>query len=536
MPQVHHDALVTVHASVSAVEDVVVRRFDAHRADDGTWQAPVRNDPTTGGVERFTLSPSADDPGATDVAIEASVDLHIPFFGSIVEALVLVHYERAVAWTEAVLRHELEHAPEPDPPKPVPLLPAVAFSREQATLLMTAGFAIAVATFGQSIVGQFVSDIARSFGTNDDGMGVSLAILRSGFVLAMVAAAFADRVGRRKVTLWSLAGLAVANLASGLAPNLALFTVAQTFTRGFGAAVVIAAGIAAVEEAPEGGRAYATSILALTGGAGFTLVVLLFPLGDRFSWAWRGVFLLSAACVWFNRSIARSLVESKRYERVVETRIGRGRLAEVFASRYALRFWLLAAAAFLTNILAAPSSQFMNKYLTDVHHYSHSGIVGLRAATTALPGFVGLILAGRLSERYGRRPVASISLAIGAGVRAVFFLASGPVLWIASAVGDLTLSCGFIAIGVLNTELFPTETRGTSNGFVALIGVVGSAVGLLMAGALSDPLGGLGHAIALTTIGTFIAAIFVVPFLPEAAHRELDEISPSITDEPLEHS
>jgi MFS family permease len=549
MPQVHRQALVRVPGSPAAVADALETRFAAERQPDGSWRAPVRNDPTTHGTLTFTVTPAADPldrddtvdvgevtvgeatAGEVDVTVEAATDVHIPFFGGIVEGLVTAHYERVVDWAVAGLEHDLAGAPEPELPKAVPLLPPVPFSAAQATLLMTAGFAIAVATFGYSIVGQFVSDIAKSFGTNDDGLGVSLAILRIGMLVALFASALADRVGRRRVVLWSLVGVAASSLVSAVAPNLVVLTVAQTFSRGFSAAVVIVAGIAAVEEAPEGARAYALSILALTGGVGFTVTVLLLPLGDRLSWAWRLVYGLSAAAVLLNRKIARALSESQRYERVVKQHIDRGRLREVFGSAYASRFWLLAIAAFLTNLLSAPSSQFMNKYLIDVHHFSHSSIVVFRAVTSAVPGFAGLILAGRLSERYGRRPVAAVALAAGAGVTAVFFLGSGPTLWIASAVGTAALSCGFIAIGVLNTELFPTETRGTSNGFVTVIGVVGSAIGLVLAGALRDPLGGLGRSIALTTIGTVLAAALVVPFLPESVNRELDEISPSVASD-----
>jgi MFS family permease len=532
----HSERTVRVTATRDQVREVLERRFDAHPDELGapdTYGATVRNDPTTTGRVTFTITAVDDDPSAVDLHIDAGTELDVAFFRSIVDSLLEVHYLRVVDWTAEVVDHELAGAAEPEPPRPVPLLPTVPFSPAQATLLMTAGAAIAVATFAQSIVGQFASTIATSFGTNDDGLGVSLAILRSGLILSLVLAALADRIGRRRIVLGTIVGCSVCNLLSAFAPNLVTFTIVQTLTRGFAAAVVIAAGIAAIEEAPEGGRAYATSILALTGGAGFTLTVILLPLADRFSWAWRGVFLLSAASIVMYRPIARALVESHRYERIVDAKITRGRWSDIFKRGYASRFWLLAAAAFLTNLLAAPSSQLMNKYLTDVHGFSNSQIVLLRAVTTAIPGFIGLILAGRLSERYGRRPVAAISLAIGAIVRAAFFLGTGPVLWFASALGDLALACGFIAIGVLNTELFPTETRGTSNGMVALIGVVGSAVGLVMAGVLSDPLGGLGRSIALTTIGTFVAAVVVVPFLPESAHLDLDEVSPSKADPEL---
>lgn len=541
----HHERTVRVAATRDQVRAVLERRFDA-RPDEpdtrdtlgasgapSTYGAAVRNDPTTTGRVTFTISGVDTDPGALDVHVDAATDARVPFFRSVVASLIEVHYLRTVDWTVAVLEHELAGGEEPDPPRPVPLLPAVPFTPAQATLLMTAGAAIAVATFAQSIVGQFASPIATSFGTSDDRLGVSLAVLRSGLILSLVLAALADRIGRRRVVLATMVGCSISNLLSAAAPNLVTFTIAQTFTRGFAAAVVIAAGIAAIEEAPEGGRAYATSILALTGGAGFTLTVILLPLADRFDWAWRAVLVMSAAGIVMYRPIARALVESHRYERVVESHITRGRWLDVFTRGYASRFWLLAAAAFLTNLLAAPSSQFMNKYLTDVHNFSNSQIVLLRAATTALPGFLGLILAGRLTERYGRRPVAAVALAVGAIVRAAFFLGTGPVLWFASALGDLALACGFIAIGVLNTELFPTETRGTSNGMVALIGVTGSAVGLVLAGTLSEPLGGLGRSIALTTIGTLIAAVVVVPFLPESVHKDLDEISPSKADPDL---
>src|SRR5207244_6774660 len=136
----------------------------------------------------------------------------------------------------------------------------------------------------------------------------------------------------RRVVLGSLLGIAGANLISAFAPNVATLTAAQTVTRGFSIAAIVAAGIAAVEEAPEGGRAYATSILTLTGGAGLTLAIVLLPLSDRLSWAWRLLFLLSAAAALLNSRIATHFVESERYQRVVASKIARGRVRHVFGA------------------------------------------------------------------------------------------------------------------------------------------------------------------------------------------------------------
>ena len=41
---------------------------------------------------------------------------------------------------------------------------------------------------------------------------------------------------------------------------------------------------------------------------------------------------------------------------------------------------------------------------------------------------------------------------------------------------------GGIALGTLDAELFPTEVRSTSNAMLYVIGVLGSATGLLLAG------------------------------------------------------
>ena len=58
------------------------------------------------------------------------------------------------------------------------------------------------------------------------------------------------------------------------------------------------------------------------------------------------------------------------------------------------------------------------------------------------------------------------------------------------------------ALAVYGPELFGTHDRGRSNGIIITIGVMGSVLGLLVAGVLSDRLGGeLGPALALLAVG-----------------------------------
>ncbi|MFM8972484.1 MAG: hypothetical protein ACKOOG_07570, partial [Actinomycetota bacterium] len=110
-----------------------------------------------------------------------------------------------------------------------------------------------------------------------------------------------------------------------------------------------------------------------------------------------------------------------------------------------------------------------------------------------------------------------------------FFLVGGPPLWFLAAASVVTASAGGLALGTMDAELFATEVRSTSNAILTVLAVTGSGLGLLLAGALSDPLGGLGRSIALMGVAAVFAAIVVIPRLPETASLSLDDVSPTET-------
>jgi MFS family permease len=199
----------------------------------------------------------------------------------------------------------------------------------------------------------------------------------------------------------------------------------------------------------------------------------------------------------------------------------------VFDHRYGFRFALLGALAFLANVFSAPSSQLTNRYLTDTHDYSNSEVALFRGVTAGVPGIIGILIAGRLAETRGRRPVTIIGLIIASLFQVAFFLGDGALLWLMPSIAIVAAACAGLAIGTMDAEFFPTEARGTSNGFLLVCGVAGSALGFFLATQLDDLVGGLGPAIALCAIAPQIAAVFIVPRLPETRARTLDDISPS---------
>jgi MFS family permease len=524
MPRVTRSLLVRLAAPPAAVGAAAIDRLGATSTDERELEVPAPLDRQP--AITVTLALEGTDAG-TDVTITAAGEIDIPFFGWFFRPLVAIAHRRSRAYVAAVLRAAFEDGPQPAPPKPVVGLPPVAFSPEQATFIAAASAAAAIVAFTSALFGQLTSPISHTFGASDATIGVAFALTRLGALFALFAIAIADRRGRRRSILIGVVGSAVVCALSALAPNLAWFTTAQVLQRGLVGTTATVAFLAVVEEAPEGARAYAASMLALAGGFGFSFSVITLPFGDLASWGWRIPFALGGATIFFAPAVARRLAETSRYTALAErTNVVRGRARDVF-ERHRRRFVLLAVVAFLTSMFNGPSSSFMNKYLTDVRGFTNTDIAVFRAVTTAIPGLVGVLIGGRLAEVRGRRPVAAIALAIATGTQMIFFLTGGVSLWVMSGVSIFMAGAGGIALGTIDAELFPTEVRSTSNAMLYVLGVLGSATGLVLAGALSHHPSDLGRSVALMGVGSFLVALIIVPLLPESAARTLDDVSPT---------
>jgi SHS family lactate transporter-like MFS transporter len=522
MPHVRRRMLVRLDAPAATVE-TAAREALGVTGDEGTpLSAPLN---TGAGTAEIVVSVAPDGAGALLTA-EAITDFSIPFFWWAIGPLVATALRRDLRHAVASIEATVTGGEPPPPAKSVAALPDVDFDHAQAALLSAAAAATAIAAFGGGLFGQNSSFIAHAFHASDARLGGALAVSRAGVLVSLVATALSDRVGRRRMILICVIGVCVTNLISAFAPSLATLTALQIIARAFVNSTFTVAAIAAVEEAPEGARAFSTAMIGLAGGFGFSFAVLTLPIADHGRQAWRVSFALSAVVLLIVPRLARELTETRRYHALTATRITRGQLREVLGPTYGRRFAFLAVIALLTNVFNAPSSQLSNRYLQDVRHFSGSGIVVLLAVTTVVPGILGIVLASRLAERGRRRPLGSISLVVATAAQMVFFLTGGPTLWLTSALATISGACAGVVLATLGAELFATEVRGTANAFLVGISVVGSASGLLIAGQLSDHVGGIGRSIAFCGIASLLAALFV-PALPESFGRDLDDLSPS---------
>jgi MFS family permease len=375
-----------------------------------------------------------------------------------------------------------------------------------------------------TLLTQTITYAAAEFHAGKGAQGVALAAVRFDVILSFVLVAAADRRGRRRLLLATTATGAALTVFGAAAPSLAWLAGSQTIARAFVTASGVLILIVAAEEMPAGCRAYAVSLLAMSGALGSGIAVMLLPLAGLGPRGWRIEFV--AALLWLLAvgAVRRVLPESQRFEahRNDEAYV---RSAAVRLAGHGRRLWLLAVSALLLQAFVAPASQFQNEFLRTEQHFSAARITTFILLTNT-PGGLGIILGGRLADLRGRRGVAVVGLLGGSAATVLLFLAAGWTIWVWSIIGSVVGAAVIPALGVYGPELFPTGQRGRANGVIKVSDRIGSIIGLLVTGWLSARIGRIGPAIAALSVGPLLLAVLVVTSYPETAHLELEDLNP----------
>jgi MFS family permease len=388
-------------------------------------------------------------------------------------------------------------------------------ARAATVLGLLATLSLVVGYHG-TLLTQTMTFAADEFGAGTAAQGAALAAVRLGGLIAIGLGALADRRGRRLLLMLSLIGCIGSTVAGALAPNLATLAATQTVNRGAWAASTVLLAVIAAEEMPAGARAYALSLLAMTGALGAGVALWLLPVADTAPRAWRLLYVFPLAFIPVVARFGRRIPESRRYLRPHRNVPLVGHLA---------RLWLLAGTSFLLNVFMAPQSQFRNEFLRDERGMT-AAAVSLFVLVTSTPASIGIVVGGRLADTRGRRVVGAIGITLGTVLIALSFAVGGPAMWVCATAGGIFAAALVPTITVFGPELFPTSLRGRANGIVSTMAMVGSVVGLIAAGQLEEAFGSFGSALGLLAIAPLVMAAIVLAWFPETARRELEELNP----------
>ncbi len=374
-----------------------------------------------------------------------------------------------------------------------------------------------------TVLTQTISFATDEFGHGNSAQGWVLGVARAGVLFSLVTVALADRRGRKAMLIAAGIGGCVFTLLGGLSPDIWTLGGSQLIARGFSTGLGILIVIIAAEEMPARSRAWAASVLVLSAGLGSGLAVNVLRLADLGTRGWRGVYLVGGLGILVIVWVGRRLPETLRFTQSAEERAPV--LSEEQRNRRRQRLILLAGSAFLLSMFFSPASSFQNDFLKDEQGFNASGISNFTLVTST-PAGLGVLLGGYLAETRGRRVVGATGLLMGAGFATLAFFSGGLTLWAVTLLGVVLGGIAVPALAVYGPEMFGTHDRGRANGIIVTVGVIGSAVGLIFVGQVSDRIGEIGPALAILAVGPLIVAWLVLRRYPETAGMELEEINP----------
>jgi len=407
------------------------------------------------------------------------------------------------------------------------LHPPVAIDRRTERILLLVGAAALFAGYDVNIFGLATPQIQHSLNIAENQVGPTLACFRAAAVIALLIAASADLVGRRRLLLVTIFGQAIFTLATAFAPDYLSFVGAQILTRVFGYAEEMLCFVVVAEEIAARARGWANS--AMTGfyflGAG--LAAAFFGAVNILPYGWRALYFIGALSLLLVGVLRRRLPETRRFETRGPAGLKAGAalaLLRDLARQYPARVAAALVAAGGFGFATAPATFLAQKYLQENYHYS-PGQVSLVLIPGGLIGLGLSIAVGRLSDRVGRKPLALAMAALCALSFLLFFNPSPPwaaaPLWVLAFLGFFaadTMIAGFAL------EIVPTHYRATVGGLRYLVEIACGAAALTLEGRLYDVFHGHGPALQwlLLSIPVTLAAIL---FLPEPAGKTLEEMA-----------
>lgn len=383
---------------------------------------------------------------------------------------------------------------------------------------------LSVATFFEGFdflaLSQILPSLAAEFGLAPTELGGVVAICNVGTLLSWGLVRLADRVGRRPVLAATIVGYTLATLATGLAPNLWLFVLAQLCARTFLLAEWGLSMVYAAEEFPADQRGLALGAVQTASSLGSIVCAALVP-GLTAAMGWRSVFFVGVIPLVLLAFARSSLPETRRFTDRDQA-APRG-LSAVLSPPWRTRVLQLGFVWAATYACTQTSIAFWKEFAIHERHLDDAA-VGLALTVASLGALPLLASAGRVLDRIGRRTgAAAIYLLLILGVVGSYTLHGQWPLTFALAFGIFGSSAVLLPLNAWSTELFPTELRSEAYGVANyLLGRTAYVLAPLLAAVAAERVG-WGPAVAATTIGPAIALVAILAWLPETGRQELED-------------
>lgn len=375
-------------------------------------------------------------------------------------------------------------------------------TKNPAGVIATCGLMIMFDGYDLVVYGAVAPALLKegAWALNPAMVGRAAALTLFGMLLgALFAGTMADRIGRRKVVLISLAGFSAMMIASAMTPNFLAFEITR-FLAGLGLGALLPTVTALVLEfSPPQRRAQANSLSFLgylIGGIISDLMgILLLE-----SYGWRPLMLIGGLPLILLPLFMRFLPESPEWlaskgrqaeadgicdtyglQRIVpHAKIQKGGVGALFSegrllstlNAWGIHFCSLLLTFGMVNWLPT----IMNKMGYDISSaLSFSIMLNVGAA-------IGILVGGRFADKGNVKVVVAVLFAIGAASIWALTVNKGPLLYLFVALAGAGTIGTQILANVLVGRLYPVHIRGTGLGFSLAVGRLGGIAGPMIGG------------------------------------------------------
>ncbi|MDQ9021145.1 3-(3-hydroxy-phenyl)propionate transporter MhpT [Acinetobacter sichuanensis] len=329
---------------------------------------------------------------------------------------------------------------------------------------------------------------------------------------ALVGGRFADRIGRKKVLIWSTAVFAVFTLCTVWVNSFqSLLAVRFLAGAGLGAAMPILITLASEAVSPENrGRAVGLMYCGMPVGA----AILSLVASTNFGAEWKNIFYLGGLLpIIVIPIMILFLPESKEYLKTQNNNTNevtpQASFKDLFNTQNFVRTLLIWVSYFFTLMVVYIMLSWLPSLFTEL------GFTRKEGATAQfyfmVSATVGTVILGMLTDRWKKTYV--IVLMYGGILAGLFALnAAGSLtqMYMASAlVGAFVIGCQGV-LYAFGSIVYPTAVRGTGVGMASAVGRIGAMLGPAIAGQLLAAGFGAAGVISAAIPCIVISAIFML--------------------------